>query len=217
MYKQGYTGYRPDILRLMSGSPSRVLDVGCGAGALGASIKQKWPDAIVVGIDNDPQLLASAAIQLDKVIQCDLNANAPLAGLAGEEPFDVILFADVLEHLVNPEALLSMAREYLTDMGYVITSLPNVRHYSTFVSLGLFGSWPRRERGIHDKTHLRFFARADMLRLFSDCGYRQVMEKRNVRLIESQSWSNIPGKIFDFWPLRPFLTFQYMHKLVPAS
>ncbi len=213
--RQGYTGPRPDVLALMPDNPRRVLDVGCGAGSLGASIKERWNNASVVGVDNDPALVAQAAKRLDEVYQADLNSIDPFERLDPEgEGFDVIIFADILEHLLDPQELLRLARKHLASQGCVITSLPNVRHYSTFVSLGLLGVWPQRDRGIHDRTHLHFYARKNILQLFEASGFQQVKERRNVRLVECWAWTNIPGKALDFWPFRGFLTFQYLHRLV---
>lgn len=213
--RQGYTGPRPDVLALVPDNPSRVLDVGCGAGSLGASIKERWSNAFVVGIDNDPALVEQAAKRLDEAHQADLNSIDPFELLDPEdEGFDVIIFADILEHLLDPQKLLRSARRHLASQGCIITSLPNVRHYSTFVSLGLLGIWPQRDRGIHDRTHLHFYTRKNILQLFESCGLQQVRERRNVRLVERWAWTNIPGKALDFWPFRGFLTFQYLHRLV---
>jgi hypothetical protein len=42
-------------------------------------------------------------------------------------------------------------------------------------------------------------------------------ERRNLRLVESQSWTMVPAKVLDFWPFRPFLTFQYLHRWLRQS
>jgi len=215
--RQGYTGPRPDVLALLPEHFASVLDVGCGAGALGASIKHRWKNCRVVGMENDPRLFEMAEKQLDKALKVDLNESDPFHGLGPEERFDVIVFADVLEHLVVPHRLLASARSHLAEGGCIIISLPNVRHYSTFVSLGFLGSWPQRDRGIHDRTHLHFYAKKNMLELFSACGLIPVKEKRNLRLVERWSWTNPLGKALDFWPFRGFLTFQYLYRVVPGE
>ncbi len=212
--RQGYSGVRPDIMSLIPKNPKRVLDVGCGAGELGRTIKELSVDAIIVGLDNDAKLIQEATSVLDKVYRVDLNMSDPFELLGLEERFDVIVMADVLEHVINPQYVLGEARTYLAPQGCIITSLPNVRHYSTFVSLLFGGVWPERDRGIHDRTHLHFFTRKNMLTMFEKCQLTVKREKRNVRLIEHWSWTNIPGKLFDFWPFRGFLTFQYLHLLI---
>lgn len=213
---RGYSGFRPDILRLLPPAPLRVLDIGCGQGGLGEGIKQHWPAAHVVGLDGNQELLADAATRLDEALLADLNAPTSLEVL-GVKLFDVIILADVLEHLVAPEQLLRGAVSHLTPNGVIITSLPNVRHYSTLIALVFSGRWPRRGRGIHDRTHLHFYTRKDILDLLRSCGLTPVREARNVRLVESLSWTNIPGKLLDFWPFRGFLTFQYLHLSRPST
>ena len=215
--RQGYTGFRPDVLALIPESPGRVLDVGCGAGALGDSIKRRWKDCYVVGVDNDPQLVKMANQQLDMAIRVDLNQKNPFNGLNTDAPFDVIVFADVLEHLLDPQKILEATKDYLSKGGCVVVSLPNVRHYSTFISLGLLGVWPQRDRGIHDRTHLHYYAKKNMLDLFAASGLQVVRENRNLRLVERWSWTNPAGRVFDFWPFRGFLTFQYLYCLVPEG
>lgn len=83
--------------------------------------------------------------------------------------FYCIIFADVLEHLKNPWTVLKGTTNFLTDSGFVIISFPNVRHYTTIINL-VKGYWPYRERGIHDKTHLRFFTFKNIKNAFR-CGF----------------------------------------------
>jgi SAM-dependent methyltransferase len=188
-----------------------VLDVGCGAGVTAQLIKEKFPGARVVGLEMDPALADMAAERVDALVLDSAESAAALARLAELGPYDLIICADVLEHLQDPWRVLVELSGLLSPKGELITSIPNVRHLSTFISLGFMGRWPRRDRGIHDKTHLRFFARRDVLELGASAGLDCVRERRNLRLVESMPWTMVPAKAFDFWPLRPFLTFQYLH------
>jgi glycosyltransferase involved in cell wall biosynthesis/SAM-dependent methyltransferase len=215
--RRGYTGPRPDVLKLLDRAPRRLLDIGCGSGTFGQAVKVLWPDAMVVGLEGDRDLLADAALRLDRALHVDLNTASPLAPVVAVAPFDVIVCADVLEHTLNPDAVLAAAVPLLAADGYIAMSLPNVRHYSTFIALALFGTWPRRERGLHDRTHLHFYTYRDMLALFARHGLRALAERRNVRLFEPWSWTNIPGRLVDFWPLRAFFTYQYLFRLAPVD
>ncbi len=92
--------------------------------------------------------------------------------------FDLILLLDVLEHLVDPWAVLSrLTEKYLAVGGKVIVSLPNARHFSLVVPL-LFGKFDYRERGILDKTHLRFFTRNSAANLLRSAGLTIEATKR---------------------------------------
>jgi SAM-dependent methyltransferase len=208
---RGYSGARPDVMRLISAPPRRVLDVGCGAGMTAALITEKYPGAVVIGIEPDIALANLARARMSAVIDGRVDDPSVQAQLKQDGSFDLIICADVLEHLAEPAEVLMRMTAMLTEGGHLITSIPNIRHVSTFVSLGLLGTWPARSRGIHDRTHLRFFARGDILALGRSAGLRLVRERRNLRLIEAAAWSTIPARLFDFWPFRAFLTFQYLH------
>ena len=91
------------------------------------------------------------------------------AELAGEE-FDVVLFADVLEHLKEPGDVLRRVRPFVAENGSVIASIPNVAHGSVRLAL-LSGEFRYRDWGLLDDTHLRFFTRASIQDLFEETGY----------------------------------------------
>lgn len=208
---QGYSGARPDVLRLVEGFPLRILDVGCGAGVLGNALIAASPDCTVTGVEPDEVLATIAREHMHQVIVGRIDDSATLERIANLGPYDLVICADVLEHLADPDDVLACLVGMLSEQGRVITSIPNIRHVSTFISLGLFGTWPARERGIHDRTHLRFFARSDILSLGSRANLVPLREARNLRLVEALAWTMIPAKFLDFWPFRPFLTFQYLH------
>lgn len=174
-------------------------------------IKDISPEATIIGLEQDPALAAHAASRMSRVVVGSAEDPAILDQLAAEAPFDLIVCADVLEHMQNPWWVLERLSHLLAPGGQLITSIPNVRHISTFVSLALLARWPRRDRGIHDRTHLRFFTRRDILDLGHSAGLEPARERRNLRLVESMPWTMVPAKLFDFWPLRGFLTFQYLH------
>ena len=209
--KRGYSGHRPDIIAAISHpNIASVLDVGCGEGGIGLQLKAELPDVQVYGVEGDPSLLARAEKTLDTCWAADLDDPECFDPLR-DKKFDVIIFADVLEHLKSPEKVLANALSLLDRKGQIIICLPNVRHWSTFYHLFIKGIWPANDRGIFDKTHLHFFTRRNILDLIRDAGLKVVQEKRNVRLIEPWSWTNIPGKLMDWWPFRAFFTFQYIH------
>ena len=209
--KRGYSGHRPDIVAIMQMEKYRkILDVGCGEGQLGVQIKGISDVVKVYGVEGDSQRAETARGRLENCWHVDLNSPNWIEPLRDIE-FDLIIFADVLEHLAEPDRVLSQALELLHKNGQVITCIPNIRHWSTFYYLGVLGKWPANERGIFDKTHLRYFARKNILSLLKDANLSVLRETRNVRLIEPWSWTNIPGKLLDWWPFRSFFTFQYIH------
>jgi O-antigen biosynthesis protein len=159
---------KPAFLELFDPAGLRILDLGCGAGGNGALLKRAGARE-VVGVERDSSACTQAAAVLDKVVRCDLGALGE-ADL-GAEPFDAVLASDVLEHLVDPDAVLAEAVRRLRPGGVVIASIPNVAHVWVFANL-LLKRWPRKDSGIFDRTHLRFFAKRDTVALLEGAGVR---------------------------------------------
>ena len=164
-YKPSDTGSHGRILALMQGrAPCRVLDVGCGPGWLAGPLRA-WGHE-VVGVD----LVEHAGVRsrTDRFVQADLDLGLPVAAGAG---YDVILAADVLEHVRDPERLLREMTERLRGGGVVLASVPNLSHWYSRgrIALGLFSY---DQRGILDRTHIRFFTRRSFLQLARRCGLR---------------------------------------------
>jgi len=210
-FNRSYIGRRKDLLALVSGPPARVLEVGCALGATGGYLKATHGCA-VVGVEIDERMAEVARTQLDSVHVGDLNRTS-LPELVGPERFDLILLGDVLEHLVDPWAALAHCRALLSDSGRIVASLPNISHVSTLASLIFTQRWPYRDRGLHDRTHLRFFTRKNLLELYASAGLEIEAEQRNLRLIDPVASINVLAKAFDFPPLRGYFTYQYLHRL----
>jgi len=208
-FNQAYVGPRPDILRLMPAAPKRVLDVGCSDGTLGESIKRRWPQCQVVGMELMPAMGEVARTRLDQVLVGDIEAQSALTPLAGQR-FDAIIFADVLEHLRDPWLMLKQVRPLLEPNGVVIASIPNIRHLDTIYHLVVRGEWPYRDRGIHDRTHLRFFTRKNIQTLFQGEGLRIQQWDVNYRLLERPHPINRYASRLAWPGLRNFLAFQYL-------
>jgi len=145
--------------------PLLVVDAGCGSGAL-AELLGGEPLSIV-GFDSDEIGLAAARRHGELALAADLHVG-PLPAL--RRSADVLVCADVLEHFADPGPLLKtlMAR-YLAPGGKVIVSLPNVAHLYVRAQLAL-GRWEYAERGILDRTHLRFFTRRSARALLAETG-----------------------------------------------
>lgn len=162
-----YRQPRHELVDLLPPRPRRVLDVGCGAGMLGAEAKRRHRGCEVIGIEANADAAQLAAHRLDRVIVGDVE-TLPLDDVAPAS-LDAILYGDVLEHLVDPWAVVRRHAGLLADGGRVVASLPNVR--SVEVLLGLLrGTWEYADAGILDRSHLRFFTRREGERLFAEAG-----------------------------------------------
>ena len=87
-----------------------------------------------------------------------------------EGAFDLLVFADIIEHVARPLDVLVRWLPLLNDNGYVVASLPNIRHFTVSLPLLLLGQWDYQDRGILDESHLRFFTRRSARKLFDDAG-----------------------------------------------
>src|SRR4051812_18406231 len=147
---------------------SRVLEFGCATGYMSQALRGRL-GATVVGVELDAEAARLAEEHCDRVLIGDAEELDLEAELGGER-FDAILFADVLEHLRDPAALLRRVRPLVAEGGAVTASIPNIAHASVRLSL-LGGSFRYREQGLLDETHLRFFTREGVEDLFESSGY----------------------------------------------
>ncbi|AIA55772.1 glycosyltransferase [Acidithiobacillus caldus] len=178
---------RHELLEAFFRKPGVVLEWGCGAGATGRLIKERWPSARVFGADLDPVSLDTAARVLDGVIFSEKDpSDTPLFRWIAEKSVDTLILADVLEHLENPWKTLRWLRQYLRDDAQIIVSLPNVQNLGVLGRLRA-GQWHYAQSGILDVTHLRFFTKESALSLLASCGY-EVIQRRtveDVRLLQA--------------------------------
>ena len=204
-----YTGLRPEIFRRIGQDRRNVLDVGCSNGALGAAVKRRQ-GARVTGVEYDEELAGEAVGRLDRVIAGDLNELPRILGQL-DGPYDCMVFADVLEHLSDPWGCLTAFSEHLAPDGEVVISLPNVGHLSTFTAVFLRRTWPRRHRGLHDSTHLRWFARNDISELLSGASLEPLSWKRSQRFVDAPVVVNRLALLVGWLPgLRDLLTYQFV-------
>ena len=154
------------IIQLV-GSNKKVLDVGCATGQLAKRLVEKGCEVVGIEIDNESAQFARRYCRDVIVGDVEILKDLPYP----EGYFDVIIFADVLEHLKDPQAVLTNLKRYLKKDGYILCSIPNVAHIYVRLNL-LFGKWEYRDLGILDKTHLRFFTKKTAIELVERAGYK---------------------------------------------
>lgn len=153
-------------MRIKAGQ--RVLELGCSSGYLSKFLKEER-SCEVVGVDMNAYALEQATPFCQQVIIADLDRDDWLAELKGQQ-FDVVLCADVLEHLKNPVSLLTSLQPFFTTEAYLLASVPNVAHVSVRLEL-LQGHFDYEPLGILDNTHLRFYTRQSLLAMLQRAGY----------------------------------------------
>ena len=77
----------------------------------------------------------------------------------------------MLEHLTNPEEILELCRNKLTEKGIIVASIPNILFFHTMIDIIVRQDWQYQESGVLDKTHLRFFTKKSIIRMFENSGY----------------------------------------------
>lgn len=155
------------IINLL-GTGHDVLDVGCSEGYLGRYDNRRnrfW------GLDYNGAAVKMARAFYEDARCVDLNAEK-IDGIF-DRKFDIVVFADVLEHVLDPKSLLRSVRSLLKDSGTIIVSLPNVALWRVRMNL-LFGKFDYTEYGVLDDTHLHLYTFASGRRLVESCGYRVV-------------------------------------------
>ncbi len=152
------------LRRMATEPPSKVLDLGCSSGLLGAELRRLGHH--VTGVD--ALALPGVTERVDHFVAADLEAGIPAEVGRG---FDVVVAGDVVEHLRNGENLLNGMAEVVRPGGFVLVSVPNVAHWYPRLRI-LSGRFGYDQRGILDRTHLRFFTRRSFERLATDAGFR---------------------------------------------
>jgi 2-polyprenyl-3-methyl-5-hydroxy-6-metoxy-1,4-benzoquinol methylase len=209
-----YTTPRPDVFAMVPASARAILDVGCSNGSLGASLRRASSGRLVFGVEIDPAFAAEARGRLDHVACADLN-QWDWDGFMPGQQFDCIIFADVLEHVIAPGSHLMAAQRRLSSGGCIVISLPNIRHLSSFHSIFLKGTFPQRERGIFDRTHLRWFTIQDARDLIATQGMRVDAISYALRVgdlgggVLNRLLNRMPASFQRFGLVRELLTYQF--------
>lgn len=158
--------FRSEMYPFIPVAAERVLDVGCNTGAFGEGLKTRR-EVVVWGVEPNGAAAAKASFVLDHVI----NDTFSVSTAVPDRFFDVIVFNDVLEHLVDPWEVLRIARSKLRAGGCVVASIPNLLHQENLLHILRDRDFRYEDRGIRDRTHLRFFTRKSLHRLFESSGF----------------------------------------------
>jgi SAM-dependent methyltransferase len=203
-----FANVRQEILPLLPSYSDRIFELGCGSGGTLAFLKSLGRCEWCGGIEIFPEAAETAKGKLDLV----LVGSAETSDLPFEKrSLDVILCLDVLEHLIDPWAVVHRMHEYLKPGGVLICSIPNVRNIRVVLPLLLLGKWEYSKEGILDKTHLRFFTKRSAVELVG-CSGLSIDKVLSTGLEKGRK-----GRFYNrltFGLLRPFFEFQYLIRAV---
>jgi 2-polyprenyl-3-methyl-5-hydroxy-6-metoxy-1,4-benzoquinol methylase len=163
-----------NVVRLI-GANKRVLEIGCGPGSI-TRILSEISNCKVIGLELDPEAIKKVKPYCVEVMQADLNSNDWPNLLDDMPKFDVVLAADVLEHLYDPWNALKRMVPLMNDNGCIVISLPHVGHAAVMSCL-INGNFRYGDWGLLDRTHIRFFGLQNIEALFAQANLKIIDAK----------------------------------------
>lgn len=183
----------------MVGQSKRVLEIGCGPGSI-TKVLAKQGGCQVTGLELDPEAIKDVTSHCVQVIQADLNSSEWPSLLDGVEQFDVVVAADVLEHLYDPWKTLQRMVPLINSNGYLVISLPHVGHAAVMSCL-INGDFEYRDWGLLDRTHIRFFGIKNIKALFAQANLKIIEVKYVTKPPEETEfvtgWSRLSSTVQD--------------------
>lgn len=164
-----FAGARADFIRRLPKDPTAsVLEIGCGTGATGALALAQGRCGRYTGVE----LFEGAAEEARKVLSEVITGNIEALEFRWQpSTFDALIFSEVLEHLVEPGRIVRELARFVRPGGVVMASSPNISHWRVVREL-IAGRFNLTDRGVFDRTHLRWFTPATFAQLFEDAGFR---------------------------------------------
>ena len=175
---------------------SRALEIGAGPGSIARELK-RINNCHVTALDIDRQFVERLTTICDAAYQADLNDSNWPQVLEKDDKFDVVIAADVLEHLSDPWKTLSLIRGLIKEDGEIIISLPHVGHCAVSACL-INGDFDYRDEGLLDRTHIRFFGLKNIQSLINGAGLNiheaQFVVKRPEATELANQWSRLTSE-----------------------
>ncbi|MDX2067862.1 MAG: class I SAM-dependent methyltransferase [Haliscomenobacter sp.] len=204
-----YYNTRPELLKFIPNGIKSMLDVGCGAGTFLNNFNNRG--IVRIGIEPNREASIVAQNHADFIINDFFTQNSINAVKKKyNQPIDCIFFNDVLEHLEEPWQALEIAKQLLSEEGVIIASIPNFLFYSNLSNIIRTQDIRYESSGIMDVTHLRFFSKKSIIRLFTDVNF----EITNIEGINPVS--SIKFKIINFILMNRLSDLKYIQFVVVA-
>jgi 2-polyprenyl-3-methyl-5-hydroxy-6-metoxy-1,4-benzoquinol methylase len=181
-----------NVIRMV-GENKHALEIGCGPGSITRVLSQQR-HCRMTAIELDPDAIEKVRPYCINIMRADLNDAHWPSLLDGMEKFDVVIAADVLEHLYDPWAALKRMRPLIKRDGYIVISLPHVGHAAVMACL-LNGDFDYRDWGLLDRTHIRFFGLKNMEHLFAQAGLKIVETRYVMKSPEETEFSAVWSKL----------------------
>ncbi|MFC1688127.1 methyltransferase domain-containing protein [Pseudomonadota bacterium] len=162
-------GSAPDRVVRYVGKGKKVLELGSGPGAITRVLCKN--ECQVTALEIDPDAIEIVREFCDEVYQCDFNDDSWPLALPSKEQFQIVVAADVFEHLYDPWACMKQLHQFLSDDGSLVVSIPHVGHAAVMACL-VNSDFDYHSWGLLDSTHIRFFGLTNIQSLFEDAGFK---------------------------------------------
>jgi len=183
--------YNLDVYNEIPKFPNKILEIGTGSGALARQVKTAYPNVNYLGVEVSAEYVELSRRYCDRVYFENIeNASGELLKECGS--IDVLIMADVLEHLVDPWKFLARLKNWINPSATLIVCIPNVQHWSIQFGL-LSGSFDYSDSGLLDRTHLRFFTRKTIIQMFESNGY--FIKSIKSRIFQFKGQEEMLGKL----------------------
>lgn len=190
-----FSNVRLDLIHLLDDSIKniKVLEIGVGYGETLYYLKEKGIAIESIGIDIfENKINKDYYKPIDKYIFGNIEE---LELLEYNNYFDLIILADVLEHLIEPNIVLKKVHQYLNSEGEILVSMPNIRHISALNKIFLKGDFKYEESGIFDYTHYRFYCLKNMILLFENNNFKIIKQIGAINIYKGKSFTKIINKL----------------------
>lgn len=156
------------------GREQQVLEFGCATGHMSKVLKEEF-GCEVTGLEINKEDAEKAKQHCAEVITGDVETLEWLEKLDGKT-YDAAIFADILEHLKDPKAMLQHVKHVLKEDGFIVIAVPNIANISIRLEL-LLGGFEYEDLGILDNSHLKYFTAKTIIQMVEDAGlYIQYMD-----------------------------------------
>ncbi len=176
-----FVGARRDFVALLPANPAaRILEIGCGSGETGELAIKAGKAGHFVGVELFPEAASRARQRLHEVHVGnaeEMTFDWPAAS------FDALVLSEVLEHLVDPWALMRRLSPLMRTGGMVLASSPNIAHWRIILN-AINGRFELAGQGPMDRTHMRWFTPRSFAAMFEAAGF----EVTSARPVTPFSW-----------------------------
>ena len=176
-----------DLLASLPADARRVLEIGCGSGALARAYRQRNQSVHYTGVEVVKDAARSATDACNDLVRGDIETQLCLDALdqlRRDPGWDLLVLGDVVEHLLDPLRVLSELRARMAVGATCLACIPNIGHVSIIYQL-LRGRWNYTDSGLLDRTHLRFFTQPTMAELFQQAGW--TVRECGARVLEPEA------------------------------